>query len=130
MLTNEYFTKDEIIETMQNAEDYSAEDYSAGDFDDLFNAMFNSDYYIIGRYEASKALEDFGNDEKLDGYKTDFDGVFGAIGVVEQYESDQFGEVSTQLGDPEQVANMIEYIRVIHNEFNITWIFVNAVAHC
>ena len=106
MLTNEYFTKDEIIETMQDAEDYSV-----NDFDELFNSMFNSDYYIIGRYEAAKALETYKNDEEVDGYKTAFDGVFGAIGLIEQYESDQFGQVSTPLGDPEQVANMVEYIQ-------------------
>jgi len=106
MLINDYFTKDEIIKTMQNAEDYSADD-----FDELFGYMFNSDYYIIGMYEASKALETYKNDEKLDGYTTDLDGVFGAIELVKQYESDQFGDVSTPLDNPEQVANMVEYIR-------------------
>ena len=106
MLTNEYFTKDEIIETMQNAEDYSADD-----FDELFNYMFNSDYYIIGTYEASEALETYKNDEKLDGYETALNGVFGAIELVKQYESDQFGDVSTPLDNPEKLANMVEYIR-------------------
>ena len=106
MLTNEYFTKDEIIKTMQNAEDYSADD-----FDELFDYMFNSDYYIIGTYEASKALETYKNDEKLDGYETALNGVFGAIELVEQYEYDQCGEASTPLDDPEKLANMIEYIR-------------------
>lgn len=106
MLTNEYFTKNEIIETMQNAEDYSAYD-----FDELFNYMFNSDYYIIGTYEASEALETYKNDEKLDGHETALNGVFGAIELVKQYESDQFGEASTPLDDPEKLANMVEYIR-------------------
>ena len=106
MLTDEYFTKDEIIETMQDAEDYSV-----NDFDELFNHMFNSDYYIIGRYEAAQALETYKNDEELDGYKTALDGVFGAIELVEQYESNQFGDVSTPLDDPEKLANMVEYIR-------------------
>ena len=106
MLTNEYFTKDEIIKTMQNAEDYSADD-----FDELFNYMFNSDYYIIGTYEASEALETYKNDEKLDGYETALNGVFGAIELVKQYESDQFGDVSTPLDNPEKLANMVEYIR-------------------
>ena len=106
MLTNEYFTKDEIIKTMQNAEEYSADD-----FDELFNSMFNSDYYIIGTYEASQALETFENDEKIDGYETTLDGVFGAIELVKQYDLDQFGEVLTSLEDPEKLANMVEYIR-------------------
>lgn len=106
MLTNEYFTKDEIIETMQNAEDYSADD-----FDELFDYMFNSDYYIIGTYEAIEALETYKNDEKLDGYETALNGVFGAIQLVKQYESDQFGDASTPLDDPEKLASMVEYIR-------------------
>ena len=106
MLTNEYFTKDEIIKIMQ-----TAEDYDVNSFEDLFNSMFNSNYYITGTYEASQALGTFKNDEKLDGYKTDLDGVFGAVELVKQYESDQFGEVSTQLDNPEKVANMVEYIR-------------------
>ena len=106
MMTKDYFTKDEIIEAMQNAKEYSTDD-----FDELFNGMFNRDYYIIGTYEAAKALETFKNDEKLDGYKTSLDGVFGAIELIKQYETDQFGEVHTALDDPEQVANMVEYIR-------------------
>ena len=106
MLENEYFTKDEIIETMQNAEDYRADD-----FDELFNDLFNSNYYIIGTYEASKALETYKNDEELDGYKIDLDGVFGAMELVKKYEFDQFGDGYTQLDNPEELANMVEYIR-------------------
>ena len=92
MLTNEYFTKEQLAEVLQGATDYGADD-----FDELFTDMFNSDYYIVGKYEASQALETFKNDEALDGYTTDLDGVFGAIELVKQYESDQFGDVSTPL---------------------------------
>ena len=106
MLTNKYFTKEEIVEVMENADEYGVDS-----FDDLFNAMFNSDYYIIGTYKASQALETFKNDKRLDGYETDLDGVLGAIELVKQYESDQFGDVSTPLDDPEKLANMVEYIR-------------------
>ena len=106
MLTKEYFTKDEIIKTMQNAEEYSEPGFEC-----LFDAMINNCDYIIGTYEAAQALETFKNDKKLDGYETDLDGVFGAIELVKQYESDQFGEVHTPLDNPEKVANMVEYIR-------------------
>ena len=107
MLEQEYFTKDEIIETLKNAEDYSVDS-----FNDLFDNMLNRDYYIIGTYEASEALATYKNNEDLDGgYKTKLDGVFGAIELVKQYESDQFGEVPTQLDNPEQLASMVEYIR-------------------
>ena len=106
MLTNEYFTKDEIIEAMENAEEYGDPDFEC-----LFDDMVNNNDYIIGTYEAVQALGTFKNDKKLDGYTTDLDGVFGAIELVKQYESDQFGDVSTPLDDPEELANMVEYIR-------------------
>ena len=106
MLIKDYFTKDEIIEVMENAKEYNDPD-----FESLFDAMFNSDYYIIGTYEASQALETYENDKKLDGYKTNLDGVFGAIELVKHYETNLFEQLPTPLDDPESVANMVEYIR-------------------
>lgn len=106
MLKNEYFTKEEIIDALQEAENYSADS-----FDELFNYMFNSDYYIVGTYESAEALGAFKNDENLDGYETRLDGVFGAIELVRQYELDQFGELDTPLDDPEKIATEVEYIR-------------------
>ena len=106
MLVNKYFTKDEIIETMENAEEYGE-----SNFDSLFEAMFNRDYYIIGTYEASEALGTYKNDERLDGYKTNLDGLTGAAVLVERYELNQCGNILTPLDDPEKLANMVEYIR-------------------
>ena len=106
MLKNKYFTKKEIIKTMQNAEEYSADD-----FGELFTSMFSTNYYIIGTYKASEALGAYKNDERIDGYKTNLDGVFGAMELVKQYESDQFGDVYTLLDDPEKLANGVEYTR-------------------
>ena len=106
MIVKDYFAKDEIIETLKNAEDYSVDNFNG-----LFTSMFNSDYYIIGTYKAAKALETYKNDKTLDGYKTDLDGVFGAVELVKQYDLDQFGEVLTPLDDPEKLANIVEYIR-------------------
>lgn len=107
MLKDKYFTKNEISKTMQNAGDYSADD-----FYDLFEAMFNRDYYITGKHEASEALKAFKNGKKLDGYKTKFDGEIGAVELVERYELDQFGSILTPLfNEPEKLANRIEYIR-------------------
>lgn len=63
---------------------------------DLHNELFNSDYYIIGRDEAVKWLGDI---------------VFEAIGEIKDYEKDNFGEVTTDLSDPERVVNMYAYIR-------------------
>ena len=64
---------------------------------DLHNDLFNSDYYIIGRYQAEQWL--IGST-----------GVFNAIGIVQEYENDNFGEVNTDLSQPESVCNMIVYI--------------------
>ena len=42
--------KEEIIESL--------EDGYSGYYCDLHNEIFNTDYYIIGTYEAKKALEE------------------------------------------------------------------------
>ena len=67
-----------------------------GYYCDLHQEVFNTDYYIIGRYEAIKALEAYG--------------VFDAIEKVVNYEKDNFGEIYTDLADPEKLINMLYYI--------------------
>ena len=62
---------------------------------ELHNQFFNEDYYIIGRYEAKKWLGDQ---------------VFDIIGIIQEYEQDMFGEVTTDLTEPENVVNMYVYI--------------------
>ena len=63
---------------------------------DLHHEVFNTDYYIIGLYEAKKALEEYG--------------VWDAIAKVQEYEKDNFGEVYTDLSNPEKLINMLYYI--------------------
>jgi len=63
--------------------------------DDLHNNIFNSDYYIIGRYEAKKWLGDE---------------VFNIIETIKEYEDFNFGEVNTDFSEPEKVVNMYVYI--------------------
>lgn len=63
--------------------------------DDLHNNAFNTDYYIIGTYQAKQWL----------GSKA-----FDIIGIVKDYEIDNFGEVTTDLSDAEKVVNMYAYI--------------------
>ena len=77
-----------IIETLQNG--------YAGYYCDLHNEVFNTDYYIIGTYEAKKALEDYG--------------VWDAIEKVQTYEKENFGEIYTDMSDPEKLINMLYYI--------------------
>ena len=71
--------------------------YFDGDVADLHNEVFNTDYFIIGTYQAKKWLEE--------NY-----GVFEAIDTITEYEKDNFGEVNTDLSDPEHVCNMLVYI--------------------
>ena len=89
--TKKYFTKNEAFEDIKN----TLESYN-GYYCDLHNETFNTDYYIIGTYEAEQALEQYGT--------------FEAIRKIQEYENDNFGEVLTDLSDPEKIANMLYYI--------------------
>lgn len=64
---------------------------------DLHNEIFNSDYWIIGRYQAEQWLIKCG-------------GVFFCIGLVSDYEKDNFGEINTDLSEAEHISNMVAYI--------------------
>ena len=76
-----------IIETLENYSGY---------YCDLHNEVFNTDYYIIGTYQAKEALKQYD--------------VFEAIEAVQDYEKSNFGEVYTDLSDPEKLVNMLYYI--------------------
>ena len=92
---NEYFTDDEIKETLlDNLDGY--EGINSYTFEDVFNDLFNSDYYIIGYKEAEEALKEYG--------------VFKALEEVQEFDVENFGEWDTDYTDPEKVANMLEYI--------------------
>lgn len=64
---------------------------------EIHNEVFNTDYFIIGRYQAEQWLIENG-------------GVFNAIVEIQQYEKDNFGEVTTDLSEAERVCNMLVYI--------------------
>lgn len=68
----------------------------SGYYCDLHNEAFNTDYYIIGTHQAKEALREYD--------------VFEAIEKVQAYEKDNFGEVNTDLSDPEKLINMLYYI--------------------
>ena len=69
-------------------------DYLDNDIYDIHQDLFNTDYYIIGIYQAKKWLGDM---------------AFDVIGIVRKYEEDEFGEVYTDLSDAEKVVNMYVY---------------------
>ena len=70
---------------------------TADNFDDLHTEVFNTDYFIIGYYQAAQWLE-----------KNNID-VFEAIAFVQDYETDNFGEIMTPV-DSEAIVNMFSYI--------------------
>lgn len=91
-----------IEDIMERLENYN------GYYCDLHNDVFNTDYYIIGRYRAEKELEAYG--------------VFEAIRLVQYYEMEFFGEVYTDLSEPEKLINMVYYIigeEVIGEMYNV-----------
>lgn len=80
--------KKAIIETLRNG--------YTGYYCDLHDEVFNTDYYIIGTEQAKEALNEYG--------------VWDAIKKVKEYEEDAFGEIYTDLSDPEKLINMLYYI--------------------
>lgn len=78
----------DIIETLENGYD--------GYYCDLHNEVFNTDYYIIGTYQAKEILKEYD--------------VFEAIELVQTYEKENFGEIFTDLSDAEKLLNMVYYI--------------------
>ena len=93
----QYFKQSEIESHFQDylADCHAGEDLSKADPSDLHHEAFNQDYYIIGTYQAA---------EWLDGH------VFECIGIIKDYERDNFGEVLTDCSSPEAVVNMYTYI--------------------
>jgi hypothetical protein len=84
--------KDEAIDAIMEV----LEDGYSGYYCDLHNEVFNTDYYIIGTEMAKDALREYD--------------VFKAIELVREYEKDNFGEVYTDLSNPEKLINMVYYI--------------------
>lgn len=98
--------KEEVLDEMLDR----AEDYEGSDFDTFENEVFNDEERNMYYNEAKDELEKFVSDEDLDGYET-VDGIFGAIELIKEYESTEFGEVNTDFSDPCDIANMIDFIR-------------------
>jgi hypothetical protein len=65
---------------------------------DLHHELFNTDYFIIGTFEAKEWLK-----ENV--------GVFEAIQEVQEYENSNFGVCYTDLSNPERLVNMYAYIQ-------------------
>jgi hypothetical protein len=84
------------IERLQEIADYDTNDFKGMLVSDLHNEIFNTEYYIVGRYQAKQWM---GED------------AFDMIGDVVEYERDYFGEITTDLSEPESVVNMWVYVQ-------------------
>ena len=96
---NYIHNREELVEYIK---DRVAEikEYNPGTWrEELHHELFNTDYYIIGKSLAVKWLGDY---------------AFDAIGEIQEYEQENFGEVTTDLSDPERVVNMYTYIAGEH----------------
>ena len=90
-MTTYNFSKHEMIEDILEYLENTDGVYGC----DLHSEVFNTDY-IIGTAKSKEALENYG--------------VFDALNKVQTYEIYEFGEVTTDLSDPEKLANMLYYI--------------------
>mgnify|MGYP006908227893 CR=1 FL=1 len=99
-----YYKYDEIVEVLTDwlieTQRHQGKDF--GDYvaklivdGDLHHEVYNTDYFIIGTYQAEQWM----------GSK-----LHEIIGIIYEYEKDNFGEVLTDLSCPERVVNMYSYI--------------------
>jgi len=65
--------------------------------ENLHNEVFNTDYFIIGYYQADQWIQ------------SNFDSIFDAINIVREYEIANFGEFTAEITS-EKIANMLSYI--------------------
>ena len=89
--------KDFCMEQLQEIAEYAgAEDFKDMCTSELHHQIFNTNYYIVGRYQAKQWM---GAD------------AFDFIGDIQEWENMNFGEVHTDLSEPEHVVNMWTYIQ-------------------
>lgn len=66
--------------------------------DDWHFHCFNEDYYLIGYYNCSEWLKTHNID------------AFEAVGICQEYEKENFGEVTKTYDNSETVVNMLVYV--------------------
>jgi hypothetical protein len=92
---NNQYKYEEIKSHFEDFINENGEDWVNEHKEDLHHEIFNTNYYIIGRYEATKWLGDQ---------------VFNVINIIKEYENDNLGEVNTDFSEVEKVVNMYVYI--------------------
>ena len=82
--------KEFCMERLKDIADYQGKDFKDMCTSELHHQIFNTDYYIIGRYQAKEWL---GAD------------AFDCIAEIQEYENTHFGECYTDFSEPERVVN-------------------------
>ncbi len=75
---------------------------------DLHNELFNTNYWVIGYYNAEQELKEWDIS------------AFEAIECVKDYEDSNFGEMTTEINS-EKIVNMLTYIQgeeVLYDAYN------------
>ena len=89
-MEKEYYTEVEALENIRNfIIDNDVKSYNH--YEDLHHNVFN-----FGYHGGLEAIEEYG--------------VFKAIGEVQRYEVENFGEIFTDLSEPDSVSDMLWYI--------------------
>lgn len=108
MLENKEQVMDRILNNIDRFEGQQT------DFDTIMQELFNSKKFSnINTIESISALDLFQNDPDID-WGIDAgkrNGVWAALYIIKDYEETDLGEISTNWSDPNDVANMIDYIR-------------------
>ena len=94
-LQKETLPMDRLISDVRSHALSLLDDLEEVEASELHHHLFNQDYFIIGTYQAKEWLGEF---------------TWDAIEKIQEYEKFNFGEVTTPLGDPEKVSNMLAYI--------------------
>jgi hypothetical protein len=108
----EYYKYEEVKDYFHDFITEQEKDWVLENKEDIHYHAFNTDYYIIGRYQARKWL----GDEALN-----------VINIIKDYENFNFGEVNTDFSEPEQIVNMYVYIlgEMIVSDIDLEQYFLN-----
>lgn len=89
------YKREEIKEHFNDFIEEQDSEWIEENIDDLHHHAFNNDYYIIGRYQATKWLGEE---------------VFNIINLIKEWEQSNLEEGWTDFSEPERVVNMYTYI--------------------
>ena len=88
-------TYKELVDEVKSIIEADIENYEGSTLEDFHFDQFNADYYIIGTYQAKQWL-------------TEKD-VFNCIDIVQEWEREVFGELQSDLSNPEKLASLVMY---------------------